>query len=104
MPKRVKNRGLSACKTPNGISVRTKDRGAEVCISRRDNTLTIAVYCDGDDTPTTFELATSQLEDEISEPIDPSVRRSLYEMLRACRSDLEIIEFECEADMTMLRV
>ena len=112
MPKRVKNRGLSACKSPNGISVKTTEWGAEVCVSRHDNTLTIAVYHDGDDTPTTFELPMRKarpapqairLEDEIGEPVDPGVRRSLYDMLCACRPDLEIIEFECNADAIMRR-
>jgi hypothetical protein len=112
MPKRVKNRGLIACKTPNGISVRTKDRGAEVCVSRHDNTLTIAVYHDGDDTPTTFELPMRKarpapsaiwLDDEIVRPVDPGVRRSLYDMLCEHRPDLEIVEFECNADAIMRR-
>jgi len=56
MTKRVKNLGLSACKSPNGISVRTTEWGANVCVSRHSDTLTVAVYHDGDDTPMTIEV------------------------------------------------
>jgi hypothetical protein len=87
--------------------------GAEVCVSHHDNTLTIAVYHDGDDTPTTFELPMRKapptpsaiwLSDEIGEPVDLNVRRSLYDMLREHRPDLDIVEFECNADAIMLNV
>lgn len=47
MAKRVKNEGLSACKSPAGISVRTMEWGAEVCVSREGNALSIAVFHDG---------------------------------------------------------
>jgi hypothetical protein len=46
----------------------------------------------------TYEVDAPQaiwLEDEIGEPVDPGVRRSLYDMLREHRPDLEIVEFEC---------
>lgn len=56
MTKRVKNHGLSACKSPNGISVQTTEWGAEVCVSRHDNTLAITIHHDGNDTPTTVDI------------------------------------------------
>ena len=56
MTKRVKNHGLIAGKSPNGISVRTTEWGAEVCVSRHDNTLAITIHHDGNDTPTTVEI------------------------------------------------
>ena len=56
MTKRVKNLGLSACKSPNGISVQTTEWGANVCISRSDTALTLTIYHDGNDTPMTIAI------------------------------------------------
>jgi hypothetical protein len=56
MAKRVTHHGLRACKSPDGISVQTKDWGAEVCVARHDDTLTITIHHDGDDTPMTFDI------------------------------------------------
>jgi hypothetical protein len=56
MAKRVTHHGLRACKSPDGISIRTKDWGAEVCVARRDDTLTITIHHDGDATPMTFDI------------------------------------------------
>jgi hypothetical protein len=56
MTKRVRNSGLSACKSLDGISVRTTDWGAEVCVSRHDDTLVVTIYPDDCDTPMAFHI------------------------------------------------
>jgi len=105
MTKRVKNRGLSACKSPNGISVRTTEWGAEACVSRNDNTLAITIHHDGNDTPTTVEIPLTDnpyifdpraprapstsprsldyinIADEWNKNYDADINRAMYRML-----------------------
>lgn len=99
MPKRVKNKGLSACKSPEGISVLTVDGRAKVCVARQGAyALRIAIYQDGCDTPTVVEVPlidnpyifnpnkphadftmprSITLADEIGRDLDPEMRRAM---------------------------
>lgn len=91
MTTRLKNHGLSANKNPDGISVRTTGWGAEVCVSRHDDTLTLTVYHDGDDTGTTVEiLLTSNPKTQSATFVAPrslddinraEINRAMYRML-----------------------